>query len=318
MAKGLPGRLPPRAFQYAAAADDHNAYRDRCFALTAKQMTAGRYCRIGAADGRRPTLIVWGDSHADAMMSALDSGAQAHAIAGIDATHGSCPPLLGIEVHEHEDNLCPPLNAAALALIERYDIPKVVIAGRWAGYAEGRLYYAPSPPVILRRAGTPPSRTTSTAGDHTLFTSGLEATFARLRGEGREVYVVLPVPETHRPIPSMLARAATLRQVVDVATTRAAYDERQRFVRSTVDRLARKYGVVEIDPAARLCPAAQCQVILDGHPLYYDGDHLSLHGAAFIAPLMAPVFTHTLVGGGQIAQAARLQTHPGQAHALRR
>ena len=70
----------------------------------------------------------------------------------------------------------------------------------------------------------------------------------------------------------------------------AAYDARQRFARATIDRLARKYGVSEIDPAARLCPGERCRITLDGHPLYYDSDHLSVHGAAFVAPMVASVF----------------------------
>ena len=138
LAHGLPQRLPPTAVALAAGAEDHNPYRDRCFAMTTQDLQAGRACRIGAQDGRAPTLAVWGDSHADALMSAFDDLARRDGVAALDITHASCPPLLGVEVHEHEDNLCPPLNAAALALIERYDIHKVVLAGRWAGYAEGR------------------------------------------------------------------------------------------------------------------------------------------------------------------------------------
>ena len=303
LAHGLPQRLSPQARRYAAGADDHNAYRDRCFALTAKQMETGEVCRIGIEDGRRPTLMVWGDSHADALMSAFDAAARAHGMAGLTATHGSCPPLLDIEVHEHEDNGCPPVNAAALDLIERYDIRKIVIAGRWAGYAEGRLYYNALPPVVLRRAGAPlqaPAR----GGNHALFAEGLELTLARLRREGREVFIVLPVPEVDRPVSETLARAAVLHQSVDFAPSRAAYDVRQRFVRATIDRLARKYGVDEIDPAARLC-ARTCRLTLDGHPLYYDADHLSVHGAAFVAPLMAPVFAGSPEAAPRIARAIR-------------
>ena len=301
---GLPQRLSPQARQYAEGAGDHNAYRDQCFRLTARQMEAGQFCRIGVWDGRAPTLMVWGDSHADAIMSAFDAAARAHGVAAIAATHASCPPMLDIEVHEHEDNGCPPVNAAAMDLIERYDIRRVVIAGRWSGYAEGRLYYAEAPPVILRRAGAPLPKPGKVQTNHALFARGLEETFARLRGEGRQVYVVLPVPEVAAPVSETLARAAILHQVADIAPTRTAYDARQRFARATIDRLARKYGVSEIDPAARLCPGERCRITLDGHPLYYDSDHLSVHGAAFVAPLVAPVFAGAPEAKPLIASAA--------------
>ena len=76
LAKGLPQRLTPSEEAYAVGADDHNAYRDHCFALTAQDLDAGRFCRIGVTNAR-PTLMVWGDSHADAMMAAFDAAARA-------------------------------------------------------------------------------------------------------------------------------------------------------------------------------------------------------------------------------------------------
>jgi hypothetical protein len=301
---GLPGRLPAEARAFASAEDDHNPARDRCFALTAPEMEAGDVCHIGAADGRRPTLIVWGDSHADAITPVFDHAAREHGWAGIAATHGSCPPLLGVEVHEHEDNGCPPLNAAAIDLIERYDIRRVVLAGRWAGYAEGRLYYAEAPPVRLRRAGAPFIRAREATDNHVLFAAALAETVARLRREGREVFIVLPVPEVDRPVPSTLARSVVLGRPVVFAPTRAAYDQRQAFVRATLDRVARSYGAVEIDPAALLCPASRCRIVAGGHPLYYDGDHLSTHGAALLSPLIAPVFADAPVAESRIARVA--------------
>ena len=286
LADGLPQRFTPAVRAMAAGADDHNAQRDHCFSLTAADLNAGRYCRIGTA-GPTPTLAVWGDSHADALMSGFDALAQAHGVAGVALTHGSCPPLLGVEVHEREENGCPPLNASALGVIERLDIRKVVLAARWAGYAEGRLYIDGAPTVRMRRSGAQAFQ----AGDHVMFTAALADTFARLRNAGRQVFIVLPVPEAKRPIAETLALAAALHEGVDLAPTRAAYDARQGYTRATIDRLSHQYGVVEIDPAAGLCGPKRCRVELQGRSLYYDADHLSRRGARLLEPLMSPVFT---------------------------
>ena len=285
LAGGLPQRFTPAVQAMAAGADDHNGYRDHCFSLTPADLDAGRYCRIGV-DNAAPTLAVWGDSHADALMSGFDALARAHAVAGVALTHGSCPPLLGVEVHEREDNGCPPLNTSALGVIERLNIRKVVLAARWAGYAEGRLYIDGAPPVGMRRSGAQALR----VGDHAMFTAALADTFARLRNEGRQVFIVLPAPEAKRPVAETLALAAALHERVDLAPTRAAYDARQGFTRATIDRLSHQYGVVEIDPAARLCGPERCRVELQGRSLYYDADHLSRRGARFLEPLMSPVF----------------------------
>ena len=126
--------------------------------------------------------------------------------------------------------------------------------------------------------------------NHAIFAAALERTLARLRSEHRQVYLVMPVPEVDRSVPDILARAALYHRAVELAPTRQAYDQRQRFVRRTLDRLAARYGVTEIDPAARLCAEQRCRLVQDGRPLYYDTDHLSVHGALYIAPLLAPVF----------------------------
>ena len=129
--------------------------------------------------------------------------------------------------------------------------------------------------------------------DHAVFAAGLARTLSMLQSQGRQVYVVLPVPEVDRDVSGTLAREALLGRRIDFAPTRAAYDRRQGFTRTTIQTLAARYGVVEIDPARRLCPVGRCRLTLAGHPLYYDADHLSQHGAAYLAPLMAPVFEGT-------------------------
>ncbi len=309
LAKGLPQRLAPGTARLAAGADDHNAYRDHCFGLTAQDLDADRFCRIGVDDGRRPTLAVWGDSHADAMMPAFDAEARAHGVAGVDLTHGSCPPFVGVEVHEREDNLCPPLADAALAVIERYDIRKVVLAGRWAGYAEGRLYQPGAPPVVLRQAGV--AAPAFDGDNHAVFAAALERTLARLRGEGRQVYLVSPIPEVDRPVAETLARAALFHRGVDFAPTRRAYEARQRFVLATLDRLSARYGVTQIDPASRLCGPERCRLTQDGYSLYYDTDHLSVHGARFIASLADPIFSGAASPPPRIAAANRIRLIDG-------
>jgi hypothetical protein len=45
-----------------------------------------------------------------------------------------------------------------------------------------------------------------------------------------------------------------------------------------------------IDLAERLCTATRCRTAADGHALYFDDDHLSVHGARFVSPAFAAVF----------------------------
>jgi len=289
--RGAPQRLPPAAIALAAGEDDYNPYRDRCFAVTAADMAAGRSCRIGVRDSRPPSLIVWGDSHADALMAGFDAQARAHGVWGIDAAHRSCPPLLDVEVRETDRYDCPALNAAVLALIERLDIRTVVLVARWGGYAEGRRYFAPLPVITLSDERRGVADDQRLHGDRAVFTAALQRTVVRLRAEGRRVYLVGPIPEVDRPVAGALALAKALNRPAAFAPTRAAYAARQTFVLEALRRTAAKGEAVVIDPAQTLCAQDPCRLIADGRPLYYDADHLSRHGALFLAPTLEPVFT---------------------------
>jgi hypothetical protein len=43
-------------------------------------------------------------------------------------------------------------------------------------------------------------------------------------------------------------------------------------------------GVTVWDPLPPLCPGKICDAMRDGHPLYYDGDHLSGYANRLLVP----------------------------------
>ncbi len=47
---------------------------------------------------------------------------------------------------------------------------------------------------------------------------------------------------------------------------------------------ARVAGVTVWDPLPTLCPEATCDAMRDGHPLYYDGDHISGYANRLLLP----------------------------------
>lgn len=53
----------------------------------------------------------------------------------------------------------------------------------------------------------------------------------------------------------------------------------RRPVLDVFDRLQRRFGNVHVwDPMPTLCPTETCDAMRDGHPLFFDGDHLSSFG----------------------------------------
>jgi peptidoglycan/LPS O-acetylase OafA/YrhL len=280
---GLPQRLPVRLQRILAEEDDHEPRIGHCFPLTARDVEAGRPCTIGAASNR-PTFLLWGDSHADAIIPPIDRIAKQAGRSGIFAGGASCAPLIGVTTPMAT---CRPFNDAVKKLALSPTITDVILEARWAKYADGATYGdEPHGHVVLRDdtlAGTPPP------DNHAVFARGLERTVRALTQAGKKVVLVASVPEVGWPVPAVLARQAMAHDVATVNVSFQTYMQRQSFVLSTFARMHRLYGVTVIYPHKALCVAGACAVSLNGVPLYRDEHHLSVFGALRLEPLMTGI-----------------------------
>lgn len=276
---GLPGRLRPDLRAILAEENDHEPRIDTCFGLTADDVRAGRLCRIGLPGGT-PSFLLWGDSHADAVLPAVADVAARAGRTGLFAGGRSCPPLLDVTTPRPE---CRAFNESVMALAAHPEIREVILEARWAKYAEGSTYgYEPEGRVVLiddSQLGAPDG------DNHAVFARGLERTVKALAG--KKVVIVASVPEIGWPVPAVLARqklAATARILPPSAN---AYFDRQKFVLSTLAHLVRDDGVEVVYPHEILCRSGKCEVARDGIPLYRDEHHLSVYGARQLTPLFA-------------------------------
>jgi hypothetical protein len=105
-----------------------------------------------------------------------------------------------------------------------------------------------------------------------------------LRDAGKQVILMLQVPELPRDIHYLAMRVSTPGE--DLAgATRAWWDERTRWV---IDHLHEvPAGVIVIDPTNSFCDAKQCRASSQGKALYFDDDHPSRSGAALLAKLIS-------------------------------
>jgi len=280
---GLPQRLSPSLRRILDEQDDHEPRIARCFGLTAADVRAGRLCRIGAAAA--PSFLLWGDSHADAILPAVARAAARAGRAGLFAGGEACPPLLGVITPMRN---CRAFNDAVAALAARPDITEVILASRWAKYAEGSPYgYEPKGHVTLRDdAGT----AAAPRDNHAVFLHGIERTVETLRNEGKKVVIVAAIPEIGWPVPAVLARRALAEDTDAVDPGLDVYLQRQDFVLHTFGDLRERLGVTVLYPHRTLCASGTCIVALDGIPLYRDEHHLSVWGARQLTPLMETAF----------------------------
>lgn len=285
---GLPQRFAPNIRLINAEADDIEPRRHACFNVSAQDITAGRLCTIGAVVPRAASFVLWGDSHADALMPAIDAAAARAGRKGFFIGHGRCPPLLRLSLTDEPTARCAQLNDAALRVALSKEISDVILVARWAYYDQGAGYGPDAKEVRHLIDLDPPA--TEDASQHESFARILARTVGILITSGKRVTIVAPVPEPGFDVPEALARDASFGLHEARALPFIEYRSRNAFVLNDLENLRRRYGVRVVEPARLLCSSQQCELQRDGKPLYVDHHHLSVFGAREISGLFAAVF----------------------------
>lgn len=267
---GYPVRLPSRVVKYAAGRTDYvPAY---CEDLTLAQAQSGNFVPLGSTRPDAPVdFFVCGDSHAMSLFPALDALGRSHGVRGYAAAHGGIRPLM-----YHVPDSTDPDSAeeaavgdAVVSFIKTHRIPNVVLIARWAYQRNERA------PVTHQ------------------YLAALANTFAALHATGARIWVVNDVPQLPwRDLPRFLARTALghgdfARFVVPATGYREQLaQELQQFspLLAKGDRL--------LDPSPYLIRNGHLVLEHDGWPLFRDDNHLTIHGAKVLEPMLEPLFAH--------------------------
>ena len=258
-------------------------------------------CKIGDAAAPAETVL-WGDSHALALLPAFDAAYTKHHEAAIFAELAGCPPLLDVHISisfpAESDLLRPWLGAprsdwsaqcyretpAALNWIVQHHIRTVVLVGHWTGYSEERLRarltdsQSPHNDLLLDNAE--------------VFSRGLEKVLAVLDRQRVRVFVVDDAPEYPVDVPYALASVRRLGLHRDLRISRAEYEVQQRSAAEIFAHLQRRYGFRILKPQDYLCADGRCAISRNDLPLYSDGEHLSPLGAEVAAPALEAIWSN--------------------------
>lgn len=242
------------------------------------------FCLYGSGL-QTPSFVLWGDSHADVLITAMDSLADRNGITGLHAGYTSCPPFLGITRPNRAS--CGDFNDSVVRVMKENGIETVILAARWSSYIS-------NPGVLIPTSEDVP-------GYEVWETEGiglrlLEYTAETLLAEGFDVWLVRDVPAFAFNPGRRLVGVRALNQdpssigkpYQNVARSKAAFD-RVAFV-------LQESGVRLIDLPAHICVDSFCPVIRDDTLLYRDQDHLSVGGSYFVAPAFQPVFDSLRTG----------------------
>ena len=124
-----------------------------------------------------------------------------------------------------------------------------------------------------------------------VFKRGLERTIRFLQEKKIKVVVLLDIPEIGWNVPEVLAKKSLLEywgihvQSKYLLPTIDEYYERQKEIIALFEDARRKYGITLIRAYAPLFKSSKYVKLFDKkeYLLYSDDDHLSIHGALFVA-----------------------------------
>jgi len=284
---GLPERIPAEVRMAYAAARDNNPAQSQCF----NKWPESGLCSFPDHNGedRRPAVLLWGDSHADAIMPGVSVAAERAGVSGVFAGMNACPPLLNVDrADKGPEHGCARFNQSVLEYLRAHEhISLVILAARWALAAEAvRAPGEPGNPALLVPAGTDHDGRVSVERNFEVFQDGIDATVSAILSMGRRVVIIGNIPEIGWHVPAHAISHTRWGDSLPPAPTIEAVARRQGRADGALARLAEQPGVRFLPIARRLCDP-ECRTHVADRPIYLDDDHLNRFGSVrVIAPLL--------------------------------
>ncbi len=131
-ADGFPQRLTGKALEYAQALD-WKAGQMECMLVTSDK-SLDKACLIGGNKETPATQLFWGDSHAAALLPAIEDNATREGRPVWLYSMSACPPILSDDLRQR----CRDFNENTMEQVRRLQIKDVVLASNWSLYVYGR------------------------------------------------------------------------------------------------------------------------------------------------------------------------------------
>ena len=244
-----------------------------------------------------PTFILIGDSHARALAPGLDALAKQLGITGLNLAHDSCFPSLGDGSYLPKDQAqinCMRVRDNIRSILQTTEAPSnVFLVARWAITVEQTRFDNKEGGL---ESGTKvtyenPSSTNLSYVDS--IRSELDETLKTIISYGLNPIIVEQIPEVGwNPLSGLIK----IRLFGDVgvasspetfSTSYQAFTLRNSQSNILLRSLAKQYSISYFAPSEVFCnlyiAPNRCIAHIDGEPLYYDDDHVTVFGAKLIA-----------------------------------
>lgn len=249
---------------------------------------------VGARNDVTPTVLLWGDSHASALIPAFHELGVKENISVMVAHQPGVPPLLDAWPWQRGDKYSASLHRIA-SVIREQQIEHVVLAARWNYYVHGSDDGDRSHLLCQRSTWVPKPETSAQ-----VLLDSLSSTCDRLNQSGATVWIIRQVPyQPHHKPNTLLRLAAAGKDLNSLAVTLTEHRMRSREIDRLLDCVTGT-SVHVLDPTPELLDAQQrCRIAADGKALYRDDDHLSRSGSLRLQPVLRPIFTGSNVSASQ-------------------
>lgn len=268
MQNGLPMRFANRINQQVDEALKFNpdsAFRHNLCFLDANSESTSIFsddCTHYKFSKNRPTVVLWGDSHAASIYRGLEKRSLDDMFNLFQYTASGCPPVLGFNIANRP--LCKKINESTLKKIKEIKPEYVILSAYWAGY-NGKTNNDPN--GIWEY----------------LDTDKLRNTIIQLKSIGIDNIVVIgSLPAYRVRQPDLLVRHTpwSNRNIRSYEEFNTSVIEFSNKVKNSVEGLA-----IFIDPLSELCNDEGCLLSSTSDiytPIAFDYGHLTDTGSVFV------------------------------------
>ncbi len=261
------------------------------------RVTPDEPCRLWDGDDENRHVLLWGDSHASALRSLFRDMAEATGVSVSFSGVAACPPLVGVGRNRSRggrNESCMAMNEAVGRRLREMRFSDVVLVARWNYYLGGEAGDGrPAKDQKYLHDALVAGGSLDQNGD--VIARGLRRTLDTIVESGARAWLVMEAPYAGYDVPNRVAREimrGTPPQTL-FGIDMADYERRSRLMQAIIAGTTARI----IKPSDRLCERGRCLAVANGKPLYYDDDHVSIHGADRLAPLFSDLFVRDASSG---------------------
>lgn len=278
---GFQNRFDLEISEVVAISQDINPRREECLTSPGEAL---KECKYGTG---QPTLLVVGDSHADAVMYGIIKALPANSSV-ISWNISGCTTVEGLKKTNDSAFECGALITETLSKVKQYpsNSPLLIINRTNILFKGSPDREDISKPV---RYITTPHNAYDSKYNNEMQTAYVN-TLCKF-AESREVYVTRPTPEAPFSVPNQYAKNLFFKKTLtEINIPYSEYMERSNLTYAAQNKASQQCGIHIIDLSKAFCDSNECHFIENRKPLFVDDDHISWNASLKLTPYFREIF----------------------------